>query len=171
MSSRKRQAFLSTLLFELLAQYPQWSIYDHCKIECRSQPRNVWPEADIVIVLPTAQFIVEYDEDSNPGWSLVKYWPIIAQNGRVPLTIVEIWKRGLRIGWSYAELAKWMGTRLMELYPTFVYKFMERTEERARIIAKEVANIIEASPFSPLECLKEGGHSSLQPTAPSRPKP
>ena len=34
----------------------------------------------------------------------------------------------------------------MDLYPTFVYKFVERTDEKSIMIAREVAQIVEATP-------------------------
>ena len=146
MSKRQREIFLTVLLSDLLSQYPKWHIDDHCKIEWRGQPRNLWPEADLIIDAPTGRFIVEYDEDSDPCRSLIKYWPLIHQTGRLPFTLIGIWRRGPTIGRGYAELAKWAGARLMDLYPTFVYKFVERTDEKAIMIAREVAQIVEATP-------------------------
>ena len=145
MSKRKREIFVTTLLSELLCQYPQWHVNDHCKIQWVGQPKNMWPEADLLIEVPGRRFIVEYDEDTDPGRRLIKHWPVIHQNRETPLTIVEVWRRGPTIGPSYADLAKWMGARLKELYPTFVYEFIERKDETAKTIAKKVAQIIEAS--------------------------
>lgn len=145
MSKRQRESFLTTLLSDLLSLYPQWHINDHSKIEWIGQPKNMWPEADLLINVSGRQFIVEYDEDSDPGRSLTKYWPLIHENRERPLTIIEVWKRGLTVGRSYAELARWMGMRLMGMYPRFAYEFVERKDESAGIIAKKVAEIIENS--------------------------
>jgi hypothetical protein len=144
MPKRQREVFLTTLLSDLLSQYPQWRVDDHCKIEWMGQPKNMWPEADLLIDTATRRFIVEYDEDSDPSRSLTKYWPIVHQTNQVPLTVIEVWKRGPTIGRGYAEVTKWMAARLMELYPTFVYEFIERKDETTRIIAKRIARIVEA---------------------------
>lgn len=145
MAKQLREVFLTTLLSELISKYTHWRIDDHYKIEWRGQPHSFWPESDIIIDSPAGRFIVEYDEDSDPGRSLIKYWPVIQEMKMPPLTLIEIWKGGSTIGQGYAELAKWIGVKLMELYPMFSYNFIERTDETARIIAKEVAQIIEAS--------------------------
>lgn len=144
MSKQRREVFLIALLSKLLPRYPQWLIKDHTKLEWLGQPRNMWPEADLFLNVSGRKFIVEYDEDSDPGRSVVKYWPILQQSGEVPVTIIEVWKRGPTIGQGYATLAKWMGVRLMELYPTFTYEFIERTGETAATIADKVGRIIES---------------------------
>lgn len=144
MTKQQREVFLTDLLSELLSRYNQWHMLDHCKIEWINQPKNLWPESDIIIDTHTGRFIVEYDEDSDPGRSLIKYWPIIHENQKSPLTLIEIWSRGPTIGKGYAELAKWVGEKIMELYPMFVYRFVERTDKTAKVIAQEVAKIVEA---------------------------
>lgn len=152
MTKREAEVFLTTLLSELLAQYPQWRVDERYKIEWIGQSKSMWPEADLLIHSPRRRFVVEYDEDSDPSRSLAKYWPIIHQTDRVPLTVIEVWKRVPTIGRHYAELAKWMGARLMELYPTFVYEFIGREDETAKIIAKKVAQIVETSCATPSCC-------------------
>ena len=144
MAKRQREIFLTTFLSDLLSQRPQWQIHDHSRIEWSGQPRNLWPEADIVIETDERRFIIEYDEDSDPGRSLIKYWPILHLADKPPISIIEIWKRGPTIGLGYAELAKWMAARLMELYPWFVYEFIERREESSRCITKKLIGIVEA---------------------------
>jgi hypothetical protein len=104
----------------------------------------MWPEADIIIDTAKRRFVIEYDEDSDPSRSLTKYWPIMHQAKTPHITIIEIWKRGSTIGLGYTELAKWVAARLVESYPWFVYEFVERREESARLIAKKVIQIIEA---------------------------
>ena len=145
MSGQKREIFLTALLAELRSQHSAWRIDDHYKIEWAGHPRNAWPEADIVIDMQGRRFIVEYDEDSDPGRSLVKYWPILHQAGRIPMTIIEVWKRGTTIGHGQAELTKWMGARFEQLHPSFSYKFIERKEETATAMAQKVAEIVEAA--------------------------
>ena len=93
-------------------QQPGWHIDDHYNMEWAGHPRNTWPEADLVFERQERRFIVEYDEDSDPGRSLVKYWPILHKESKVPLTIIEVWKRGSTVGHSQVELAKWMGQGL-----------------------------------------------------------
>lgn len=144
MSKRQTEIFLTTLLSDLLSQYPQWYVDGHCKIKWRGQPKKMWPEADLVIDVPARRFIIEYDEDSDPGRTIIKYWPILYQTNQVPLTIIQIWKRGPKTGQGYATLAKWMGARLMELYPTFIYESIERKDETSRKIVKKIAEIVEA---------------------------
>lgn len=141
---RQREDFLRTLISDLAAERPHWNISDHRKINWNGQLRNVWPEADILINMGSRLFIIEYDEDSDPGRSLIKYWPIIHQKEGL-LTIIEVWKRGRTIGTGYAVLAKWMGTRLKETYPMFEYKFLERDEETSRSIARTITETIDAS--------------------------
>ena len=109
MSKREREIFLTTLLSDLLSQYPRWRVDDHCRVEWIGQPKSMWPEADVVIDMPARRFIIECDEDSDPGRSLIKYWPILYHTNKAPLTIIELWKRGPTIGQGYAALAKWMG--------------------------------------------------------------
>lgn len=141
---RQREDFLRTLISDLAAERPNWIVSDHRKIDWNGQLRNVWPEADILIDMGSHLFIIEYDEDSDPGRSLIKYWPILHQKEYF-LTIIEVWKKGRTIGTGYAVLAKWMGTRLEETYPMFEYKFLERNEETSRSIAKTITEAIDAS--------------------------
>lgn len=144
MTRQRGELFLKTLVSDLLAECSDWSISDHYKIKWSGQPRNMWPEADIVINTGSRRFIIEYDEDNDPGRSLIKYWPII-HYCEAPLTIIEVWKRGSTIGRGYAELAKWMAIRLKERYPTFDYEFIERIEETSRLITRDIIQIIKAS--------------------------
>jgi len=144
-SEQKREIFLTALIAELRSQHSAWHMDDHYKIEWAGHPRNAWPEADIVIDMQGRRFIVEYDEDSDPGRSLVKYWPILHQASKIPITIIEVWKRGTTVGHSQAELAKWMGARFEQLHPSFTYKFIERKEETATAIAQKVAEIVEVA--------------------------
>lgn len=142
MRRARREMFLIKLLSDLVSRYPNWHTEDHCKIKWEGQPRNIWPVADIVISMPGRQFIVEYDEDTDPGRNLVKYWPVIHESNQASLTIIEIWRKGPTIGRGYATLSKWMGTRLMKLYPGTIYEFIERTDEPAEYITYKIAQII-----------------------------
>ena len=142
MVKRKGETFLTSLITELRYRCPQWHLDDHVKIEWAGQPRSFWPEADILINMPSRRFVIEYDENSDPGRSLTKYWPILHVTGKAPLTIIEIWQRGPTIGRGYAELAEWMGARLRKLYPLFVYEFIERRNEPSEEIAEKVAKIV-----------------------------
>jgi hypothetical protein len=142
MSLAAKEVFLKHLLSDLLSKYPEWNLEDHCKIEWVGQPKNMWPEADIIINMDGRRFIVEYDEDNDPGRNLVKYWPILHQTKQVPLTIIEIWKRGQSTGHGFATLAEWMGERLVELYPGTIYEFIERTDESVEIITERIAQMI-----------------------------
>ena len=144
MPRRQSEVFVNALLSDLLAECSDWSVSDHRKIEWSSQPRSLWPEADIVIDTGVRRFIVEYDEDSDPSRSLIKYWPIIEREGGL-LTIIGVWKRGSTVGRGYAELAKWVGTRLREMYPKFDYKFLERDDEASRPMAKAITQLIKTS--------------------------
>ena len=142
MNTLKREVFLVRLLSELISRYPDWPIEDHYKIEWEGQPKYYWPEADIVISLPGRQFIIEYDEDNDPGRSLTKYWPILDESGHISLTIIEVWKKGPAIGQGYATLAKWMGERLMKFYPGCIFEFIERKDESAEVITDRIARIV-----------------------------
>jgi hypothetical protein len=148
MSITKKEVFLKKLLSDLTSRYPEWQIEDHCKIKWEGQPENMWPEADIVVNMPGRRFIVEYDEDSDPSRSLIKYWPILHDSNQGSLTIIEIWKNGQTAGQGYATLAKWVGTRLMELYPGTIYEYIERTDESTEYICEKIAQVIFGrSPF------------------------
>jgi len=107
-------------------------------------PESFWPKADLFIEKPDRQFIIEYDENSDPGRSLVKYWPCIDSRD-TPLTIIEIWKSGQTYGFTYGELAKWMGAKLEKLYPGFHYEFTERVDEPPEAVAREIAQIVRES--------------------------
>lgn len=144
MLQKQKEAFLISMISELKSRCPNWHIEDHFKIEWSSYSRNLWPEADLLIETPGRRFIIEYDEDSDPGRSIIKYWPIIHDRKGDNISIIEIWKRGSTIGRGYAELAKWIGQRMMELYPSFTYIFIEKTEETAKVIAMEIEKIVEA---------------------------
>ncbi|MBN1176233.1 MAG: hypothetical protein JXA51_00990 [Dehalococcoidales bacterium] len=141
MRKKPREVFLANLLSDLVSQYPDWQIKDHCRIEIDRQPGNLWPQADILISMPGRRFIIEYDEDSDPGRSLVKYWPVL-DDSRYAITIIEVWKGGQTVGRGYATLAKWMGTRLMKLYPGTIYEFIERTDEPSEQITGRIARMI-----------------------------
>jgi hypothetical protein len=141
MPRRQRETFLNALVSDMMAESSGWTISDHLKIEWSGQPRNLWPEADIVIDTGGRRFIVEYDEDSDPGRSIIKYWPII-ERSKGSLTIIEVWKRGSTIGEGYAELAMWVAAKLETLYPTFHYCFVERTDETSRSIAGTLIHVI-----------------------------
>ncbi len=142
MSTAAKEVFLTALISELVSRYPKWPIEHHCKVQCMGQPKNIWPEADIVINMPGRQFIVEYDEDCDPGRNLVKYWPILNHNKRASLTIIEVWKGGRLIACGFPMIAKWVNARLEELCPGTIYEFIERTDEPAKLIANKVVQII-----------------------------
>ena len=141
MSKKSREVFLANLLSDLVSRYPDWQIKDHCRIEMEGQPGNLWPQADILISMPGRRFIIEYDEGSDPVRNLIKYWPVLDES-RYATTIIEVWKGGKMASRSYATLAKWMGTRLMELYPGTIYEFIERTDEPAEQITGRIARMI-----------------------------
>ena len=142
MSTKRHEVFLADLLSELISRHPNWQIEDHCKIEWEGHPRNIWPEADIVISMPGRQFIVAYDEDSDPGRNLVKYWPILHESGHVSLTIIEIWKKRTVTGRNSAVLAQQMGEKMMEFHPGSIYEFIERKDESAILISDKIEQII-----------------------------
>jgi len=139
------KAFVSKLFSELSSLLPQHSINSECAIPWYNQPRSLWPKADLLIEKTERWFIIEYDEDSDPGRSLIKYWPYIDSARGTPLTVIEIWRRGPTIGSGFAELAKWMGKKLEELYPLFHYKFIDRAHEAAPAIAQKIVQIVEQS--------------------------
>ena len=141
MGKKDREAFLADLLSDIASRYPDWQIQDRRRIEIAGQPGTLWPQADIVINMPGRYFIIEYDEDSDPGRSLVKYWPVLEDLNRA-ITIIEVWKSGKTVGKSFATLAKWMGMRLMQLYPGTIYEFIERTDESAEQITERIALMI-----------------------------
>lgn len=144
-----REAFLKDLLANLVSRYPNWEVEDHCQIEWKGQPRDIWPVADIVIRMPGRRFIVEYDEDSDPGKSLIKFWPTLEDSDHGSLTIIEICKDGQAKGKGFVTLARWMGEKLMELYPGTIYEYIERTDESAEYICEKIAQVIFGiGPFS-----------------------
>ena len=142
MSATSKDVILRTVLADLKSKYPQWQIKDHFKIEWMGHPSDTWPEADIVINTPGRRFVINYDEDSDPGRSLTKYWPILHEPFDIPLTIIQVWKRGIAIGDAFAILAKWMGIRLMKLYPGTIHEFIEITHESVEVIAQKISYMI-----------------------------
>ena len=149
MSKTSREVFLRTILANLRPLYPQWQIEDHCKIEWAGQPSNIWPEADIIIDIPGRRFIIDYDEDNDPGRNLIKYWPILHEQDNISLTIIQVWKRGKSTDDDVPLLTRWMGARLMKLYPGNIYELIERTYEPAEVITKKISQIILGrEPFS-----------------------
>jgi len=144
-----REVFLKELLTNLVSRYPNWKVEDHSKIEWKGQPRDIWPEADIVISMPGRRFIVEYNEDGDPGRSLIKYWPVLEDLVEGSLTIIEVCKNGQTIGQGYSTLATWLGEKMMELYPGTIYKYIERTNEPSDYICEKIAQVIFGiGPFS-----------------------
>lgn len=146
MIQKKNEVFLGKLIVELRKQDPphQLQVQDHKKIEW-PYPKSEWPgpEADILIDTPSRRFIIEDDNDCDPVRNLIKYWPIIDTDAKVPLTIIGIWKSGPTIGKGYGKLAEWVGKKLMGLYsPRFVYEFIERKDESAECITEKVKQII-----------------------------
>lgn len=142
MSRATKEVFLKTLVSGLKTRCPQWPIEDHFKIQWLGQPHNTWPEADIVIDIPGRRFVIDYDEDGNPGNNLTKYWPILHDPKTVPLTIIQIWKRRKETCESFARLTIWMGMRLMKIYPGTIHEFIERNSESAEVIAKRITYMI-----------------------------
>jgi len=78
------------------------------------------------------------------GFSYREAGRVLHNTMKVSLTIVEIWKGGATIGEGYAELARWMGARLIEMYPSFVYKSIERRDESIVEISGKLAEVVEA---------------------------
>lgn len=137
------KGFVSELFSEVSSLLPEDSVDREHLIPWSNKPRSLWPKADLLVAKPERWFIVEYDEDSDPGRSLTKYWPYIASSEGAPLTVIEIWRRGPTIGYGFAELAKWMGKQLEELYPLFHYEFIDRAHETAQVIAQKIVRIVE----------------------------
>lgn len=149
MIETSREVFLRTIITKIRDQYPQWQVDDHCKVEWPGRPIDLWPEADIVIDMPGRRFIINYDENNDPGRNLIKYWPVLHETDTVSLSIIQVWKRGKSIDDNLGILTRWMGNRLMELYPGTVYELIERTYEPAEVITGKIMNfIVGKKPFS-----------------------
>ncbi|MDD5701753.1 MAG: hypothetical protein PHU23_06835 [Dehalococcoidales bacterium] len=130
MNQTMREVFLRELISEMQSQFSH--LQNHVKIEWTEHPKSIWPEADILIETKNHRYIVEYDEDCDPVRSITKYWPILDVKGKVPITLVGIWRKGQTTGKSFGELAQWIGAKLTELYsPNFNYWFVERKNESA----------------------------------------
>ena len=147
------KAFVSKLFSELFSQLPPYPIDFEHEIEWNNQPRSLWPKADLLIKKPERWFVIEYDEDSDPGRSLIKYWPYIDSARGTPLTVIGIWESGSTIGLGFAKLARWMGERLMKLHSAslFHYEFIERKDETPQAIAQKIVQIVQQSDTPPTQ--------------------
>lgn len=145
----KGEAFVTELYQKLCQLFPELEVKHHQKVEWPSELNTLfWPQADIWITnkkLKTT-FIIEHDEDSDPGRSLVKYWPYLDKHKRQKpeiVVIIGLWRRGATFGEGYSKLAKFMGEKLEKLYPFFRYTFMEHRSETAEESAHEIVKIMD----------------------------
>jgi len=115
--------------------------------------KKFWPKADILIVNAKSgtEFIIEYDENSDAGRSITKYWPYIDKyndkyNSK-QIIYIGVWKRGQTYGESYFKLARFIGEeKFTKLYPStlFTCHFFERSTETVQEIACMIQEIVQA---------------------------
>ena len=90
--------------------------------------------------------MVEVDNDSDPGRSLVKYWPIIDEHFKTPeakeIIFIEVWKGGTTIGKGYEELFRFMRSQFLKIYPKLEIHFIERKKDTSDQIAKHITSLL-----------------------------
>lgn len=146
--ARKREAFLNDLLGYLRPKLEQKKIAvmgPDIQVEWPGQPGNLWPRADAVLTEGASglRFIVEDDEDSDPGRSLVKYWPYLDKYGSGSFVYIGVWKRGQTYGEGFFKLAEFIAQKLVQFYPSFRCHLIRRSTETAAQVAEEIRKIVD----------------------------
>jgi hypothetical protein len=111
--------------------------------------KKFWPKADILIVNAKSgtEFIIEYDENSDAGRSITKYWPYIDKYNSKQIIYIGVWKwkRGGAFGEGFFKLARFIGEeKFTKLYPSFSCRFIERRTETVQEIACKIQEIVQA---------------------------
>ena len=110
--------------------------------------KEFWPRADILIVNAKSgtQFIIESDEDSDPGRNISKYWPYIDKYNSIRRIIyIGVWKGGQTYGEGYFKSAIFIGEKFTKLYPSFSCHFIGRSQKTTvQEIACRIQEIVQA---------------------------
>jgi hypothetical protein len=116
------------------------------RIKWVNQPPKYWPRADIWFESEERIAIVEIDNDSDPGRSLVKYWPIIDEHFKNPVAkeviFIEVWKGGTTVSRGYVELFKFMKIQFTKHYSSLKIQFIDREKENSDQIAKQIISLL-----------------------------
>jgi len=146
---QKHKEFLGQIC-AFLKEYAQdkgYQIHSEYKIPWPEIEETLWRKADIMIEAPTRTFFIEVDIDSDPCYSIVKYWPyleeVFQKQPDAKITLIEIWKRGGTCGKGYFELAKFIGKKLEEMFQGFSCILVEISSETPEDIARQIISIIE----------------------------
>jgi len=149
MSARTRDAFLHGLVQAVRPQLETTGlevIGPDVAIEWPGELRQLWPKADILMSAAKSgtQFIIEYDEDSDAGRSIIKYWPYIDKYKSIRIIYIGIWKSGQTYGEGFFKLALFIGEEFSKLYPSFSCHFIRRSTETVEEIARKIQEIVQA---------------------------
>lgn len=146
---QKHKEFLGQIC-AFLKKYVQgkgYQIHSEYKIPWSGIKETLWRKADIMIETSTRTFFIEVDINSDPSYSIVKYWPylkkVLQRQPGAKITLIEIWKGGDARGRGYYELARFIGKRFEEMFRGFSYVLIEISDETPETIARWIMNIIE----------------------------
>ena len=152
MSKKGRDWYLKEVIEHLKSarvnKLSSYTIEGHDKvIEWTGQPRQYWSKADIWLESPIKIVIVEIDNDSDPGRSLVKYWPFFedyfSANKQAIIQFIEICKFGSTVGGGYGVLFDFMREQFMSIYSGKLdILFRERNEESSHQMAQWIISKI-----------------------------
>lgn len=109
------------------------------------------PTADILININGKKALIEVDDDSDPGRSITKYWPLLhyykdSELKNYDLIFIEVFRKGSTFGGGYKALAEFIGERFNEYYPKF-YKFylIDAYNREVDNIVSEIAERLKGS--------------------------
>lgn len=115
------------------------------------EEQQYWPKADICGFLKSSGkfFIIEIDDQADPGRSVVKYWPLLHAMSEEsfkhePILFLEISSRNGTLGDGYQKLAQFIGERFEELFKdkgVFEYEYM--LLDRSKSAEKVAEDILE----------------------------
>ena len=103
------------------------------------------PTADILININGKKALIEVDDDSDPGRSITKYWPLLhyykdSELKNYDLIFIEVVRKGSTFGGGYKALAEFIGERFKEYYSKFFKFFL--IDAFNRDVSDIVADII-----------------------------
>lgn len=122
------------------------------KVVWPGRSRQVWPQADISGKLASGEiFIVEIDDQADPGRSFAKYWPVLyavsrGEHEHPPIRFFEISSPDSICGIGYELLAQFIGERFQEMYPgMFSYGYTSLKGKDAKVLAQEILAFLKES--------------------------
>jgi hypothetical protein len=115
-------------------------------IEWPGELKKLWPTPDILIENAKSGtefiFIIEYDENNDPGRSITKYWPYIDKYNstrRIIYIGVWKWKKDGAYGEGFFKSAIFIGEKFIKLYPSFNCHFIRRSKEERSTEVQDIA--------------------------------